>query len=193
MKSRLLLAVALLSAAPRLLVSQTAQQWSVQASALLVRPSGEAFVDTKSGPGFELQLRRNSSPWSVGGGVQYSRHDIGASDPLSLVGIFLEPRFILPFATSQAAPYASARVAVFQQRLSASGVTGKATGGQINAGGGVLLRLSKNANLDVGATIGYLKFGEFVIAFPEGGGITSKAASGTNIVLRAGLALGLGK
>jgi hypothetical protein len=172
--------------------AQTAQPFSLQGSAIFVVPGGDAFADTKSGVGFEVQLRRNISLFSLGGGVQFSRHEIVAVDKkLNLIGAFLEPRYVFPRG-SQYAPYASGRIAVFRQSLSAEGASGGATGGQVNAGGGILFRAGRNVNLDLGATFGLLQFGEYSVTFAEGGGFTSPSASGTNIVVRAGLAIGLG-
>jgi hypothetical protein len=62
-----------------------------------------------------------------------------------------------------------------------SGIMPEASnGGTVNLGGGVLARLTSRANLDFGATYGYTRFS---------GGI---AGSGSDLVLRAGLAIGLG-
>lgn len=188
-----LLALGACAVVPSTLAGQTLQPLSLQGSLLYVIPGGDAFVGTKSGAGFELQLRRTFSAWSLGGGVQYSRHDIGASDPLALVGLFLEPRYTLPVSLTNLGPYLSGRAAVFQQRFSSDGVTGKATGGQLNAGGGVIVRLSQSVNADIGVTFGYLKFGEYKAQFTGGAESTVASASGTNAVLRGGFTFGFGK
>lgn len=174
--------------------AQTAQPFSVQASGLLVVPTGEAFSDTETGPGFEVQVRRNFDARSLGIGFQWSSHGVtGADNPLSLLGVFAEPRYVLPAGTAKAAPYISGRVAVFQQRLESEGTTGSATGAQLNAGGGMLISLSPAVNLDLGATVGLLRFGAYEVRFPGGGGFEVPGSSGANFVLRAGLAVGLGK
>jgi hypothetical protein len=125
--------------------------------------------------------------------VQFSQHDlVGASNPLTLAGVFLEPRRVFEASSARYAAYGSLRAAVFRQTISAEGLSGSATGGQLNIGGGVLIVASSSINIDLGATFGLLRFGEFNATFAEGGGITSPSASGTNFVLRAGLAIGLG-
>ncbi len=171
---------------------QTAQAFSIQGSAIYVVAGGDAFAGTEAGPGVELQLRRNISQLSIGVGFQYSRHDFqGLPDPLNLVGGFIEPRYVFPGSSSTWAPYASGRLAVFQQAISSEGIGASAIGGQINGGGGVLVRLSRNTNLDVGATFGLLRFGELTV---NRLGSTERypSSSGTNFVIRMGLAVGLG-
>ena len=188
------LAVLLLPASRTL--AQTAATYSLQGSGIFVIPGGTAFADTKSGPGVELQLRRrlpwSSGLWSIGGGVQYSRHDVGAANPLTLTGVFLEPRRVFEGSSSRFAAYGSLRAAVFQQSLSAEGTSSSATGGQLNVGGGVLIVASSSINIDLGATFGLLKFGGYNVPFVVGGGFPVPASSGSNLVLRAGLAIGLG-
>ena len=59
----------------------------------------------------------------------------------------------------------------------------------LNGGGRVLFRLGPRLNLDVGSTFGYTHFGDFET---EGNTSPDTSASGSNIVVRIGLALGLG-
>ena len=172
--------------------AQTGQPFSIQGSAILVVPGGSSFSDTQSGPGVELQLRRNISLWSVGGGVQYSRHDVGAENPLTLIGLFLEPRRVIPLSNDRVAPYGSVRIALFRQSLSTQGTSSSATGTQVNIGGGLLIAAGSNMNVDLGVTFGMLRFGSYSVNYAEGGGVSFPSSSGTNLVLRAGLALGFG-
>jgi hypothetical protein len=172
--------------------SQTLQDYSIQGSAIFVIAGGNAFAGTEAGPGVELQLRRNISQLTLGVGFQYSRHDfLDFPDPLNLVGFFLEPRWALPGSSSTWAPYVSGRLAVFRQALSTEGVGASATGGLVNGGGGILVRLTRNTNLDLGATFGVLRFGQLTWNL-VGGSQQYPASTGTNLVLRAGLAIGLG-
>ena len=172
--------------------AQSRQAFSVQLSGLFVIPAGSAFTGTDAGPGAELQLRRNSSPISYGVGVQYSRHDIGIESPMSLTGVFVEPRYVLCATCETVFPYVSGRGAVFRQGVSSEGTSGSATGVQVNGGGGLLIVASPNINLDVGATLGLLYFGEFTTRY-AGSTYTSSAASGINLVLRAGVVIGIGR
>jgi hypothetical protein len=170
---------------------QSHQPFSLQLSGIFVIPGGDAFSGTNPGGGGEIQIRRNLSPISIGIGAQLSMHDIGLPTLMSLRGAFLEPRFVIPGSSLSFAPYLSARVAVFQENISSEGVTGSATGTQINGGGGILIPLGTNLNLDLGATVGLLRFGSFTTRY-QGQSYHSPAATGFNFVLRGGVAIGLG-
>ena len=79
-----------------------------------------------------------------------------------------------------------------------SGTTVHLTAGgtQLNIGGGVLLRLSPTMNLDLGATFGAIHFADVKADVPGLGSQTfdtGSAGNGQNLVLRVGLAVGLGK
>ena len=80
----------------------------------------------------------------------------------------------------------SARLAYLSQRATFDELTVSASGTQINGGGGLLVGLSANATLDLGATFGAVSFGNF----SEGAG---DAGSGSNFVVRVGLSIGLGR
>jgi hypothetical protein len=188
------LAASLAALAPA--AAQTSQRFSAQASALFVTLSGDAYESLKNGPGFEAQLRFNPGALSIGGGFQFSNHDIdneGFENPvdgsIKLYGAFLEPRLVIVTQSTRLAPYVSARLAYLRQSLDVEGFEGHANGYQVNGGGGVLIRLAGNVNLDLGATFGYIDFSEATAS-----GTTSvDPDSGTNWVLRAGLAFGLGR
>jgi len=178
--------------------AQTAQRLSVQASGLFVTLSGDAYENLKNGPGFEAQLRFNPGALSIGGGFQYSNHDV--DDPtldgsIKLLGGFLEPRYVIATSSSTFAPYISSRLAYLRQSLDLEGFEGNSNGFQINGGGGIIMRLGGNVNLDLGATFGYIDFGEATVK-DKSTGIETKtedADSGTNWVFRIGLAFGLGR
>ncbi len=178
--------------------AQTAQRLSVQASGLFVTLSGDAYSSLKNGPGFEAQLRFNPGALSFGGGFQFSNHDIDATDvdgSIRLFGAFFEPRYVIPAPSAMLAPYVSARLAYLRQSLNLEGFEGNSNGLQINGGGGVLVRLGSNVNVDLGATFGYIDFGESTVT-DKSTGIETKTAdadSGTNWVFRIGLAFGLGR
>jgi hypothetical protein len=117
-----------------------------------------------------------------------------------LSGGFVEPRYVIATKSNSVAPYISARFSVLREsanfdvqgnaaEVSASGVT-------LNGGGGLLFRLAERVNLDVGATWGYTNFGKGTAKLngQEIPGLTGfEAGSGSNLVLRAGIALGIGK
>lgn len=180
------------------LTAQTAQRFSAQASGLFVTLSGDAYASLKNGPGFEAQLRYNPGALSIGGGFQFSNHDIDATDldgGIRLYGAFLEPRYVIAVQSATFAPYLSSRLALLRQSLNVEGFEGHSNGLQLNGGGGVIVRLATNVNLDLGATFGYIDFGEATTK-NKSTGVETKTAdadSGTNWVFRVGLAFGLGR
>lgn len=187
------LALALASPA----AAQSAQRWALQGSAIAVIPSGSAYDGMKAGGGFELQARYNPSALSWGFGIQYSSHGVdvpGLEDEnVSLAGVFVEPRYVVDVGSDTYAPYLAGRLAYLRQRLDVQGVTATASGGQVNVGGGVLMRLSPRLNLDLGLTYGVINFGDAEVTL-NGQTVTVDGTSGTgqNLVLRVGLAVGLG-
>jgi hypothetical protein len=202
------------------LAAQSAQRWSVQASGLFVGVAGDAYEGLKSGPGAEAQVRLTPGLWSYGAGLQYSTHGIdGVSGKnVSLTGLFIEPRRVFDIGKAKVAPYVSARLSYLRlaldfgdvalgriaaahsadvslsARQSRANLTYSASGFQGNVGGGVLIKLSPRLNLDLGTTLGLIKFGEVKAELDGRTVSTSGTTSGTgqNAVVRAGLAIGLG-
>ncbi len=182
-------------------LAQSAQRYSVQASGLYVGTFGQAYEGLKAGPGFEAQFRISPSAWSFGFGFQASSHSFDESSldgySVTLAGAFFEPRRVIDVGSSQFAPYVSARLAYLQQSMSfdvnGTNVSLSASGGQVNGGGGVLIRLTPKVNLDLGATYGLVHFGDVEAKASSGGSTTVNGTSGNgqNIVLRAGVAIGI--
>jgi hypothetical protein len=189
------------------LAAQSAQRVSIQASGLYVGAYGDAYEGLKPGAGGEAQLRYTPSVWSFGIGGQLSTHDLDGQgfegQQVKLTGIFFEPRRVIDVGSTVVAPYISARFAYLRQSIDFSltngretvSVEAKASGSQVNAGGGLLFRMSPRVNLDLGATFGMIRFGDVEVNVPGGGNTTVDGSSGTgqNLVIRAGLAIGLGK
>ena len=176
--------------------AQVQSPFSIQASALFEKVYGDASEwrvneSLPAGYGVEGQVRYTPSALSLGGGVQWTTHnwtDSGDDSNLSLLGVFLEPRYVLP-ATDRVGPYLSARLALTKLKLEiADAEVGTATGTTINGGGGILVALSPRMALDIGATFGYTNFGDL-----ENNGTPTglKTGSGTNLIARIGLAIGL--
>ena len=64
---------------------------------------------------------------------------------------------------------------------------------QLNGGGGLLIRLGSRINLDVGATYGYNRLGDGTLTSEStGGSVPVESSTGSNVVARLGLAIGLG-
>jgi Outer membrane protein beta-barrel domain len=198
--------------------AQSAQRWSIQASGLYVGVFGKAYEGLKSGIGGEVQARVTPSLWSYGFGLQFSSHGVKnlRSTNIALQGIFFEPRRVFDTGNPKFAPYVSSRLAVLQQAASFDVAQGRiatqpgdvalavqsrastaefsATGFQGNVGGGVLIKLSPRVNLDLGATLGLIRFGDVAVKVDGRSSGTFPGTSGTgqNAVVRAGLAIGLG-
>ena len=167
---------------------------SIQGSALYENVYGDAAqwrVDESlpAGYGVEGQLRYTPSALSFGGGVQWTTHswtDIGEDSNLSLLGVFFEPRYVLP-ATDRIGPYLSARLALTRLKLKIANEE-TATGQTINGGGGILLSISPNLALDFGATFGYTNFRDLE---SDGSPTGLKTGKGTNLIARVGFVIGL--
>lgn len=195
-RSRHLLVLAALIIVPAL-HGQSAQRWSAQGSLLSVAPSGDAYEGLSSGFGFELQGRYTPSAFSLGAGYQRSSHDLdfddGTSETVALGGVFLEPRYVLDVGSGSYAPYLSARIAFLSQSVEIEGIEASASGTQLNAGGGVLVRLTPRMNLDLGLTYGAIDFDDVELVFEgETFVIDGTSGSGRNLVLRVGVTVGIG-
>jgi hypothetical protein len=193
----------MLVAAGGVLTAQSAQRFSIQASALSAGVYGSAYDGMKTGFGGEAQFRYNPGVLSWGVGAQYTQHNLDDSslngETIDLAGLFVEPRYVVDVGSSRFAPYLSGRVAFLRQSMSVETglygtVSGSATGAQLNGGGGLLVSFTPRVNLDIGATFGYINFGDYTItSSATGESISGATGSGQNLILRVGLAIGLGK
>lgn len=173
--------------------AQSNQRFSVQGSVLRAQLLGDAYPGFASGYGFEVQLRYTHSALSIGGGYQKTSHALaGFSDKVNLGGIFLEPRYVLAgLSSDRMAPYVSSRLSLLQQRIDVNGLESSASGLTINVGGGILIRMSRRVNGEIGVTYGFTKFDDFTLRQPNGQTSSGPSGSGSNIVARAGVAVGL--
>lgn len=181
--------------------AQSAQRYSIQASGLFVGTFGEAYDGLENGVGIEAQFRITPSAWSFGFGLQGSSHSFDDSvlgnESVTLSGVFFEPRRVIDVGSSQVAPYVSARLAFLRQSLDldvgGTSVSANASGAQVNGGGGLLIRLSPKVNLDLGATYGLIRFSDVDVEVSGVGKtkVEGSSGNGSNLVLRAGLAIGL--
>lgn len=143
--------------------AQSAQPYAVQIAALVttIQPEGRRVI----GAGIEPQLRINRlistdryGAVSLGVGAQYTLHQ-SAGDRLQVAGLFVEPRWALPLSAGCAFPYLSARVAVLRAAADfASAPDGSAFGSALSGGGGISFRMTRTANLDVGAQLVHQEF-----------------------------------
>ena len=184
--------------------AQTGQKLSVQGSLLYADFFGDQFPALKAGFGGEAQLRFTPGATSWGVGVQYTMHGDSEAEAdghdanIRLLGVFLEPRYVINTGSSRAAPYLSARAAFAQFDVEVNFSDGDvltftSTGMTMNVGGGVLVNMASRVNLDVGATLGYSNYKDAVGDTEFGDPFVHEMGSGTNVVVRLGLAIGLGK
>jgi hypothetical protein len=175
--------------------AQSAQPWSVQASAL--GASQKIGGDAIAGFGFEGQLRYTPlALWSLGGGVQYSTHS-SAAESITIVGVFLEPRYTFNIGSDRVAPYIAGRLAFLRESASLHEVPGQAssrlidfasTGSAFGAGGGLLVNVSPRVNLDFGAAFVSQAFGD---ATADDGAVASFPRF-TGYVAKGGISIGFG-
>ena len=174
-------------------VAQTAQPFSIQGSLLVTTLGGDAFegIAIDPGAGIELQARWNPSAFSIGAGFQATAHagtfDFEGTEfdvDFQLTGFFVEPRYVIFVGSERAAPYLSARLMKLVLNMSLPEFEDAEDDFDAlgwSAGGGVLVVLTPRLNLDLGLTVGSMN-----IDFGDG-----DDASGTSIVARLGLALGI--
>jgi hypothetical protein len=150
--------------APQTAMAQSAQAYAAQASALFT--TIRAGSTTVSGAGVELQQRfsrlyatEGFGALSIGIGLQYTVHT-KVQDRLKITGVFLEPRWVPATSSNRFFPYVSARLAA--QRMSGEfqfAEDGRASGSALGAGGGLAIRLTRQANLDAGVQLVRQQFG----------------------------------
>ena len=189
--SRLLMMV-LIGVLPTRLQAQSAQPISLQISALGV--IGSAFTGMKDGVGAEAQIRYTPSAFSIGAGFEYTNHDFeGRPEDIRLYGGFVEPRYRIHAGSNVVAPYISARFSVLKVGFSGGDVSLTSSFIQLNGGGGLLFRLHSRVNLDAGATFGYNRLGDGTFSSKSGGvSVPVASSSSSNLVIRLGMAIGLG-
>jgi hypothetical protein len=175
-----------------------------------------------SGGGGEAQIRYTPGALSIGAGFQLTSHSspgyVLTLDDGSLVdvsgvgakifGAFIEPRYVIFVGSDRIAPYVSARLSMLHYGTDANWadrsqpyrgtLNWNTTGLTANGGGGLMVRLTSRMNLDLGATYGYSSFGAYSQTIREqqsGASLRDQLAGGhgSNVVVRAGLAMGIGR
>jgi hypothetical protein len=176
------------------LEAQSAQAISLQASGLYNGVFGNVFDGLRDGLGAEAQIRYTPSAFSVGAGFQYTVHGIdNRSEDFELYGGFVEPRYRIHTGSNVLAPYVSARFSLLKVGFTGGDLSVTSNFIQLNGGGGMLYRLGPRFNLDLGATYGYNRLGGGTLT-RKTSGISSEfdSSSGSNVVVRLGIAVGLG-
>ena len=99
----------------------------------------------------------------------------------------MEPRYVIDTGSDRVVPYLAARLATSEIFVEEGRSSSTATGYTINGGGGLLVRLGSAMNLDLGVTLGWKDLGEATIA-----NTLFDMGTGSNLIVRAGLAIGFG-
>lgn len=161
--------------------AQAAQSWSVLASPFL---TAQQFTNsTVAGLGAEVQARYSVPGVSVGLGFQFSNHSSG-NQTMKITGIFIEPRYAPDIGSDRFVPYLSGRLAALRQTSNfATGSNGYAVG----AGGGVMVKLSRTINLDLGGAVVRQSFGNVTLT----GGNAATFTPFFGYVAKIGLSFGL--
>ena len=175
------------------LEAQSAQPYSLQASGLVNGVFGDVFTGLQDGLGGEAQFRYTPRALSVGAGFQFTIHELeGRQEKARLYGGFIEPRYRIHAGSNVVAPYVSARFSLLKVGFSGGDLSLSSTFMQLNGGGGLLTRLGSRLNLDLGATYGYNHLGSGTLTSNTSGtAIPVESSSGSNVVIRLGLAIGL--
>lgn len=158
--------------------AQTAQPFSIQASALGAQLTAIENEDLAFGGGGEIQFRWNPSAFSIGAGFQTTRHELEPNH-VTFSGGFLEPRYVLGAVGNSVAIYASGRLMRLTAEFLILDTEISIDGTAVSGGGGILIRLGSRVNADLGLTVGKEWY--------EG-----EPADGATVITRLGLAVGLG-
>jgi hypothetical protein len=187
-----LLALAMTGVLSTEVQAQSAQAISLQVSGLGVL--GSAFTGMRDGVGAEAQVRYTPSAFSVGAGFEYTNHDFeNRPEDIRLYGGFVEPRYRIHAGSNVVAPYISARFSLLKVGFSGGDLSLTSSFIQLNGGGGLLFRLNSRLNLDVGATFGYNRLGDGTLSSKSGvGSVPVESSASSNVVIRLGMAIGLG-
>lgn len=175
------------------LEAQSAQPFSLQASGLVNGVFGVVFTGLQDGIGGEAQFRYTPGALSVGAGFQFTIHELeGRPENARLYGGFIEPRYRIHAGSNVVAPYVSARLSLLKVGFSGGDLALSSTFIQLNGGGGLLVRLGSRLNLDLGATFGYNRLGNGTLTSKSSGtAVPVESSSGSNVIIRLGLAIGL--
>jgi hypothetical protein len=175
------------------LEAQSAQPFSLQASGLVNGVFGNVFTGLQDGVGGEAQFRYTPGALSVGAGFQFTLHELERRmEDARLYGGFIEPRYRIHAGSNVVAPYVSGRLSLLKVGFSEGDLSLSSIFMQLNGGGGLLFRLDSRLNLDLGATFGYNRLGNGTLTSRSSGtAVPVASSSGSNIVIRLGLAIGL--
>ena len=161
--------------------AQAAQSWSLLGSPFF---TVQQFPnETVRGTGGEAQLRYSFPGTSVGLGVQYSKHSL-SSDQMKITGVFFEPRYAPDIGSESLVPYIAARLATLRQTCNFGS---SSTGYAVGLGAGVMIKLTRAVNLDLGGAVVRQSLGDITLQ----DGSDAPLQSFFGYVAKAGLSIGL--
>lgn len=118
------------------------------------------------GSGFGVELHGSyalPAGLSVNLGVHLGSHHIeGVAEAYRLQSLFIEPRLLL-LRGARVAPYVSARFDAVREIFSPLRAAFKAGGYAVGGGGGAIVQLTPVVALDGGATVGTIRFRDYVV------------------------------
>lgn len=169
--------------------SQSRQPWSVQGSVLYTAQDLGGNAGTVGGVGLEAQARRTFPSFSLGAGAQYSRHTSGP-DALSLVGIFVEPRYVPSTTMGPFAPYLAGRIVYLRGSLDSDAIdgSGSSSGLAFGAGAGLIYPITRTVNFDIGGAVLRQSLGN--ITLDDSNQTEVEFPSFLGYVVKAGLSIG---
>ena len=170
-----------------------AQSFSFGGGGVYASLSGSDFDGIGSGLGVDVLFRYHARGGiSIGGGVQYTSHDIDGVDPnFGVRAFFADVRYAFETANSSSiTPYIGARAALAHYGVSQGGTSVSGNGTAFGPAGGMLIRLAPTTQLDAGIVWYSIHFGNASVNGAEQAGTKS---SGSALTLRAGVVFGFGK
>jgi hypothetical protein len=170
-----------------------AQGFSFSGAGLYAALNGSDFEGINAGLGGDLQFRYQATRGvSIGGGFQYTSHGIeGFSENFGVRAFFVDGRYAFEqAAASSVTPYLGVRVALAHYGVSSGGNELAANGTAFGPIGGLLVRLTPTAQLDIGMAWFAVHFGNAEI---NGSQQPDSKSSGSALALRAGVVFGFGK
>ncbi|MGH9894599.1 MAG: hypothetical protein ACREA0_21995 [bacterium] len=187
---RALRALAIVAAAG-VVATPAVAQVSIGAAGLYASLNGSDFDGTDAGFGLDAQVRFPiGSSASLGFGGQWTSHGVqGATNNLTVLGVFGEPRFMFTTAGS-VKPYLMARGGYVRESFSESGFDASASGYYVGGGGGLVLAAGSSLTVDLAVFLNTVSFGDVTV---NGSKVSNSNTSGSALVVRAGIVIGLGK
>ncbi|MGH7674697.1 MAG: outer membrane beta-barrel protein [Gemmatimonadales bacterium] len=165
-------------------------QVSLGVAGLMAALGGDDFELADNGFGGEVSVWFPAgTSFTIGGGAHYTSHGLdGTDESLSVVGIFVEPRYRFQ-AGGTVKPYVAARVAWARESATTPLGDASATGFYFGAGGGLMIPVGAKVDLDFELLFNAVSFGDVEL---DGSTQSNTDSNGTALVARVGIVFRLG-